>query len=111
MTADAADVGRPAPTKVYVVETVDYEQSYVQCVAPTLDAAVAALKEMYGPPYVVRRWGKVTKDAGGGAWSLDADFAAVPGYSTEHTAWWGITEHEMAAPPPPPAAETVTPPA
>ena len=70
---------------VYVVETGEYEQRGILCVADSFGAAVDAVKRAYGPPYVVA-W----QDAD--ACGLRGHFSAVLGYAMEHDADFSITE-------------------
>lgn len=79
---------------VFVVEEGEYEQRGVMVVADSLDAAVAAVKRRYGPPYVVD-WAELEVVADG-LWLLRGAFAAVPGKSTEHTAEFDISVCEFA---------------
>lgn len=74
---------------VWLVEMMDYRDSYVHCVGTTRENAIAALKSTFGPPYVVA-W----KEPHGLSqekpyefcefW-ISGKFEAVAGTSTAHT--------------------------
>jgi len=74
--------------KAWIVETGDYEQRGIVLVASSLEAAVRAIKERYGPPYIVE-WGEL-KDEGEWGHSLSGKFAQVTGRATAHTATFDI---------------------
>jgi hypothetical protein len=74
--------------KVYVVESGDYEQRGVVLVAASVEAAFAAVKAIYGAPYRVH-WQQADAE------TLVGDFEAIDGYSTQHTAYYDVTEYEV----------------
>lgn len=74
--------------QVWVVESGEYEQRSIFLIARSLEAAVTAIKRVYGPPYVVA-WDEVRRD--GGLWVLAGDFEAVLGSSIQHRAEYDIT--------------------
>ena len=72
---------------VWVIESGYYEDRAVIAVAATLDAAVAYIKRLYGPPYRVV-WDDLAID--GSDAMLRGHFARVPKRSTEHDADFNI---------------------
>ena len=78
---------------VWVVESGDYDQRMVVCVAASRDAAVSHVKDVYGPPYVVQ-WSERETHSDGGL-TLTGTFQAVPGKSTSHTAHFDISPELM----------------
>ena len=68
---------------VWVIETGYYEDREVIAVAATLDAAVAYIKTLYGPPYSVV-WVDLTIASDGSSAMLRGQFARVLQYSDEH---------------------------
>lgn len=80
---------------VFIVETGDYSDRYVVGVYSSREAAVAAIKAIYGPPYIVAWEGLPFVDEDLSA--LRGHFTVVPGYSTEHDAVFDITPYEVDA--------------
>ena len=80
-------------TKVWIIETGDYEENFVFGVAASLDSAVSYIKKTYNSPYYVV-WSDVKMSGEGGA-TLYGYFAAVDGYSTKHNEEYSISEIEV----------------
>lgn len=82
---------------VWLIESGEYEQRGVFGVAESLEAAIAHVKTEFGPPYIVR-WEQPKKSdyPEFPMITLTGHFEAVPGYSTEHTADYDITECTVA---------------
>lgn len=78
---------------VYVAEYLD-EQSSIQGVYVSLEAAVAGIKAQYPPPYVAE-WKPL--HVGGTCWMLSADFEKVEGYSCKHSATWKIARWDVGS--------------
>lgn len=79
-------------TKVFVVETGDYEQRYVFGVFSSVAAAIAGIKEKFGSPYAVS-WDELVQDEHG--MRITAHFKAVNHCSVMHDAEFEITEMEL----------------
>jgi len=73
--------------EVVVVETGEYEQRYVVLVAASSEAAEAAVKETYRPPYIVS-WELNER-------GLSGKFSAVLGYSTEHVGQFDFSTYPL----------------
>jgi hypothetical protein len=89
--------------RVYVIERGEYDQRFVWGVASSPEAAEAAIKERYGPPFVIR-WEPLERDVDHSedppidfGWVLTGHFEMVPGYSTQHTSAWAIEPFELIA--------------
>lgn len=83
---------------VWTREIVGYEgDRYLAGVSATLDAAVAAEKERFGPPYEVR-WEEPVEvpDDRPAACLLVGHFDEVPGYSTRHDSETILTPWEVS---------------
>jgi hypothetical protein len=76
---------------VWLVETGEYQDRMVWVVAASLPAAVKAVKEGYGPPYVVRWEEKLDQDNP----CLVGHFEAVLGKSSCHTAVYDFIEWDV----------------
>jgi hypothetical protein len=74
--------------KVIVVESGDYEARDIDLIAIDAKAAIAAIKKMFEPPYLVT-W---TERADG----LIGDFSYVKGLSTAHRSVFTFTEYDVA---------------
>ncbi len=79
--------------RVWIVESGDYEQRGIDLVAESLEAAIKAIKERYGPPYIVE-WDELNEDKWG--LSLTGNFAHVAGKSAEHTGTFEIAAWDVA---------------
>ncbi len=80
--------------RVWIVESGDYEQRGIALVAESLEAAIKAIKDRYGPPYIVE-WNAL-KDEGEWGHSLTGNFAHVTGRSSEHTGTFEIRTWDVA---------------
>lgn len=78
--------------RVWIVETGEYEQRGIWGVYASVEAGVAAIKEDYGPPYIVE-W--ADPDSSAKHLSLVGTFQHVAGYSTAHTASFDFSEYEV----------------
>lgn len=74
--------------KVWLCESEAYEESYIVCVADSLETAVQALKSCHGAPYKVQ-WEELVEE-GGEAARIKGHFETVPGYSTQHCAHYRL---------------------
>ena len=75
--------------KVWVVEEGDYEARGIVGIYRSLEGAVAGIKETFKPPYIVS-WDDI-----GNGYSLVGHFEDVSGYSTKHTACFGISPMDL----------------
>ena len=87
--------------KVYIIEEGEYEQNHVVCVAASIEAGIAYLKECFGAPYKVR-WEEFDNDC------LTGHFAYVRDNSSKHTAYFGFSETELVGFAPPEGHESAT---
>lgn len=78
-------------SRVWIIKTGEYSQRYVFGVASSLAAAVAAIKRVYGPPYIVD-WDESEVESEG---QLIGKFDRVLNYSTDHVALFDIDEAEV----------------
>lgn len=85
-----------APSHVWVCETGDYEQRYVEGVYASPEDAAACIKAEHLPPYRVT-WDDM--EVGGDLASLVGHFEAVVGKSTQHTAQYDLTRMPVATAP------------
>ncbi|KKK99577.1 hypothetical protein LCGC14_2631360 [marine sediment metagenome] len=80
-------------TKVWIIETGDYEERYVFGIAETLEAAVSFIKSVYPFPYLVE-WSDPyiynVKSV-----TLYGYFSEVLKHSTSHYAEYYISEMEV----------------
>ena len=74
-------------SEVWVVETGEYESSYIVGICDRYESAIAEIKSHFHEPYVVR-WEEMTGE-------LVGHFEAVSGYSTKHTASFNITAYPI----------------
>lgn len=86
-------------TEVWVCESGEYENRGINLVAATLQAAIAAIKARYGPPYVVR-WDEPKLEKWGD-WSLTGHFEVVPGYSIQYTDYFEFVRWDVEQETPP----------
>lgn len=85
------DTGLTDKITVYMVETGEYESSFVQGIFSSLETAINAVKRSYpSPPYAVK-WSGPTEDKNGKYYTLTGYFLEVPGYCSCHTDVWTIT--------------------
>lgn len=85
--------------RVWIVEYCDYNPA-ICCVAMSVEAAVNAVKTIYGPPYIVsweparhqtwRHHDQLIEQ-----WHLTGSFEPVEGYSTKHVAHFDITPYDV----------------
>lgn len=92
-TAMTANPNQKPVEKIWVCNTGEYEQNYTFGAWRSLEAAIAAVKAIYGPPYVVR-WEEPTADKHGDV-ELTGHFEAERGYSTQHTDWFVFSEWDL----------------
>jgi len=86
----SAELGYP---RVWVVESGEYEMRGTDAVASSVPAAIAEVKRIYGPPYVVRWEEPVATKRG---WEMTAHFEGVVGLSAKHTVVFYIDPHPLA---------------
>lgn len=83
--------------KVYIVESGEYEQRMTWGVYSSVENAAAAIKDPYGPPYIVR-WAEPRQDAED-SYVLVGHFERVDGYSGAGPGEWYITGYVVDPPP------------
>ena len=80
-----------AELTVWVVETGVYEESAIDAIYNSLEAAISGTKSNYGHPYIVT-WELEGEE---GLNILVGHFKDVPGYSIEHKAKFYITSYPV----------------
>ena len=74
---------------VYIVESGEYEQRFVQGIFSSVENAIASIKRPYTAPYIVK-WDDPRHD-GEGVITLVGNFSRVEGYCGDGPAEWTIT--------------------
>ena len=77
---------------VWVIESGEYEQRFVNAVASSPEAALEYLRNLYSHPYVVT-WEPLVKD--GEDYSITGHFEAETGFSIKHTCVYSLTKYEL----------------
>jgi len=82
-------------TKVWVVETGEYEERSVSFVASSVEAAVARLKKIYVAYEVT--WGEPKRNlhTSQSVFEVTGTFAYSPNLSTKHDTDYTISEYEV----------------